>query len=356
MPVFHFEQRQVRNLVPAALDFHSRINLIAGANACGKTSLLEAIYILGTGKSFRTQRLDQVISHGANELTVFGRAGPAGDIAIGFRKFDDQREIRVNGENQDSTASLARYLPLQVIAPDTHFAFLRQSTHRRGTLDWGLFHVEQDFYRAWSDYRRLLRQRNAALKQRRPVAEFCAWDQALAAEGERIQAWRQDYVAQWNEVLAPLLQRLLGLDGVRLGLRLGWRKGQGLAEVLDEDAARDRESGYTHSGPHRADLELLVDGRDARQEFSQGQWKLAIVALRLAQLAHFHNHTGETCTLLLDDLPAELDQERRARVMTELASLSAQVFVTATTPNEVPLAGFQTTQLFHVEHGRIWPE
>lgn len=353
MPVLHLEQRHVRNLVPAALEFDPRVNLIAGPNASGKTSLLEAVYILGTGKSFRTTRLDHAIARGAEDLTVFGRAGPRGDVAMGFRRLGERREIRVNGDNQDNAAALARHLPLQVIAPDTHFAFLRHSLHRRATLDWGLFHVEQEFYGAWSDYRRLLRQRNAALRQHRPVAEFGGWDQALVAEGERIHAWRQRYVAQWNDALAPLLRRFLGLGDVRLHLRSGWRKGQGLIEALEEDGVRDRDAGYTHSGPHRGDLEILVEGRDGRQELSQGQWKLAIVALRLAQLVHFHDHVGEACTLLLDDLPAELDTDRRRLVMAEISGLVAQVFVTATTLAEVPLEDLDRPRVFHVEQGRI---
>jgi len=352
MPLVLFEHHGVRNLQAGQLHPHPQLNLIVGANASGKTSLLEAIHILGTGKSFRTNRLERVLQHNLDKLTVFGRHRYGdSEQTMGYQRHGTEREIHINGEREHQLALLAQTLPLQVISPDTHFSFLKHAKYRRAGIDWGLFHVEPDFYELWSRHQRLLKQRNAALK--RGDAHLEVWDQPLASCGEEIHAQRLNYLRRLQARIEQQRDRLLPGEEISLRLRSGWRQGQSLAEVLAEDHGRDREHGYTHSGAHRADLEWQLSGQDARHEASQGQWKLLTLVLRLAQMEDFVDLSRRDCILLLDDLPAELDSERRERVMSQLASLPLQIFATTTELNHLVTDSWDDHTVFHVEHGKI---
>jgi len=353
MPLVSFEHQGVRNLVPGKLSPHPRLNLLVGANAAGKTSLLEAIHLLGTGKSFRTNRLEKVLQHGCDRLTVFGRhQSEAGEQTLGYQRDGASHEIHINGVRTEKLAVLAQALPLQVISPDTHFSFLKHAKYRRASVDWGLFHVEQDFYEIWSHYQRLLKQRNAALKL--GDTNLAIWDEPLAASGEEIHYRRKRYLERLQASVDRLRENLLPGEEVRLRLRSGWRQGQPLAQVLAEDRTRDLEQGFTHSGAHRADLEWQLSGQDARQEASQGQWKLLTLVLRLAQLEDFVDQTKRDCILLLDDLPAELDPKRRERVMLLLASLPLQLFATTTELTHLVNEAWKDHVVFHVERGKIF--
>lgn len=352
MPLVLLEHHGVRNLQAGRLSPHPQLNLIVGDNASGKSSLLEAIHILGTGKSFRTNRLERVIQHGKDKLTVFGRLrNNNNEQTLGYQRHGAEREIHIDGKRKDQLAELAQTLPLQVISPDTHFSFLKHAKFRRAAIDWGLFHVEPDFYALWSRHQRLLKQRNAALKQ--GATQLEVWDQPLAECGEQIHLRRQRYLQRLQSRIERQRQHLLPDEEIVLRLRSGWRQDQPLAEVLSEDHSRDREHGYTHSGAHRADLEWQLSGQDARQEASQGQWKLLTLVLRLAQLEDFVIETRRDCILLLDDLPAELDADHRRRVMSMLASLPLQIFATTTELGHLLADSWKDHAVFHVEHGNI---
>jgi len=355
MSLVLLEHQGVRNLQAGRLSLHPQLNLIVGANASGKTSLLEAIHILGTGKSFRTNRIERVIQHETEKLTVFGRH-ISNDVeqTLGYQRQGSAREIQVNGTHNTQLATLAQSLPLQVISPDTHFSFLKHAKYRRASIDWGLFHVEPDFYAVWSRHQRLLKQRNAALKQGEKRLDM--WDEPLASAGEDIHKRRQRYLQRLQPRIEHQRDALLPGEEIALRLRSGWRQGQPLTEVLSEDLDRDREQGFTRSGAHRADLEWLLSGQDARQEASQGQWKLLTLVLRLAQLEDFVEQTKRDCILLLDDLPAELDPERRLMVMSLLATLPLQLFATTTELGHLVTEGWRDHATFHVERGKISPE
>ena len=171
----------IRNLQDRVLDLHPSLNLIYGENASGKTSLLEAISILGSGKSFRTSSLENVLSHGAEILRVFGRTED-GD-RLGYQWSRAGKEIRINGEPVSRISTLAQALPLQSFTPETHIEFTRSRKHRVAVLDWLLFHVEPGFHEIWSRYQRALAQRNAALKNKQNPRNWRRWANRLSSSG-----------------------------------------------------------------------------------------------------------------------------------------------------------------------------
>jgi DNA replication and repair protein RecF len=349
MALHFLEAHRVRLITHARCNLHPSLNLITGANASGKTSLLEAVYLLGSGKSFRSAQPAHVIQHGAASLTVFGRVSHRGQMhSLGLEREGAARRVRVDEKPETSAAALAARLPVQVLAPETHYAFLGVSSERRAALNWGVFHVEQDFYGHWQRYQRLLKQRNAALKG---AGEIGVWDVELAALGEKIHDWRERYLATWNERFGACALALTGLD-VRLDLQRGWRQDQALAEALRADCGRDREAGFTHSGPHRADVVFRGQSGGFRYHYSHGQQKLLVTAARLTQL-ELLAETGEVPVLLIDDLAAELDRAHRAAVLARLAGLGIQSFITATEESEIDLSPWPDHAKFHVEQGVI---
>ncbi len=343
----------VRNLHEVRLSLSSGLNVIAGPNASGKTSLLEAIGLLSTARSFRTPRIARVIQHGQSALQVVGKlTGSAGrDVRIGLRREASRTLIRIDGEPVRQGSRLARRFPVQVITPASHELLEQGPKFRRRFLDWGLFHVEQGYHAVWQDYMRLLRQRNAVLRLG-DVRQLDHWDRLLAEKGEVLDQMRRRHL----EGLVPLFQahgvQLLE-QAVDVTYRRGWESGQALHAVLEAGRESDLRRGFTQAGPHRMDLVFRGEAGAARETLSRGQQKLIVAAARLAQVQLVDRSVGVKTVLLVDDVAAELDRVRRERLMVLLRSLETQVFVTATEAELLPVAGWEALKMFHVERGKL---
>lgn len=354
MALNELEVRGLRNLTSLSLSLSPTINLLFGANGSGKTSVLEAVHLLGLARSFRTQQARKLIQDGCPATTVFGRVEVGGiEHALGVEKrLDGSGAIRVDGERQNSAARLAELLPLQLITPESHSLLTGEPRERRAYLDWGLFHVEHGFLGLWKRYRRHLEQRNAGLRAGTRDLEMELWEQGLAECGEQVTSMRQRYLQTITPLFERLFSSLLDEPPPRLLLRQGWPKEFSLLETLAKNRSSERSAGYTMAGIHRADIRLVVgNGRDAADILSRGQQKLTVCALRIAQMEHLQQVRGLRCTLLLDDLPAELDVEKRAALMKNVAASRAQCLVTATDRALVDITPWTDAAVFHVEHG-----
>ena len=352
MALRHLRVDGLRCLSGQALDFHERCNYLWGPNGSGKTSCLEAIYLLGRGRSFRTRQTARLVRRGSDRLTVFGVSqdvtGQPHHLGVEF--IDGRLESRLDGEPVSSQAEMLRALPVYVIDPRLHQLVEAGPSERRRYLDNGVFHVEQSFLADWRSYRRVLGQRNAALKARVPERELVLWTEPMVAAGQRVHAARAAYVGELSDLAARLGRALVG-DEVHIGYRPGWREGISLAEALDESRSRDRVSGFTQVGPHRADLRLDFESGGVRETASRGQQKLVAAALVLAQVGLFEARTGRGSTLLLDDASAELDGSAQLRLNEALSGLKSQQILTGLSLEALqPKPGFP---VFHVEQGRI---
>jgi DNA replication and repair protein RecF len=343
----------VRCIEHAELEIPPGLTLISGPNGSGKTSLLEAIFILGRGRSFRTRNTERLISHEKDQLRVTGRVTrPIGDPeAIGFEITRSGTGIaRVGGRNLDSLAELSHAFAVQVIEPGIHRVIEEGGHRRRRWLDWAVFHVEPQFMGGWLRYTRALRQRNAALKTR--ASEAQAWEPELARLGESIASSRQQLLEHlqphWREVVLALS----GLE-VELHYQRGWAQDLTLSEALAASRARDEARQLTQAGPHRADVAVRVRGRAAREVLSRGQQKLIAVAMTLAQLRLLKEATQLTPTLLLDDPAAELDAARLQQFIGQVSLLRCQLVVTSL-HSESRLFG-APDRMFRVEQGRVQP-
>jgi len=356
MPVQTLSIDRFRNLEPVTLQCSPQLNLFVGANAAGKTSVLESLYVLGRGRSFRTRSLEKAIQTGKDRFQLVARVVTDSGrvIPVGISQEGKQLLARIDGRAAQRLSDLAALFPVHWIGGNLHRLLEDGPSHRRQFLDWGLFHVKQGYIPVWQRYQRLLKQRNAALRAHRPAAEVRAWDRELVAAGEELHGFRLAYVDRLDiarrEVAPALLEDQQALE---LSYRSGWRVSLSFQEALEVGLAGDREQGFTRCGPHRADLGLSCSGAPVTEQLSRGQQKLLVVALQVAQARLLKQDLATTSLFLLDDLGAELDRENQRRVMKLLGALEAQVFATAIDLPEVNSWNMESVKSFHVKHGSV---
>ncbi len=351
MPLGWFRAEQFRCLAEVELELDPRANLFVGPNASGKTSLLEAAFFLGRGRSFRSRRRDALIRHGQEAFLIAGRsdAGPAA-VPLGVRAGRKETEWRVGGAPAEGIADLAEQFPAQVIDPEVHKLLEEGPGRRRRFLDWGVFHVEHAFLDNWRRYHLALRQRNAALKQDRGDQDLAAWEQELATSGESLARQREAYLSRLSVPLETIGRALLDRP-ITLAHSAGWDPEQALLEALQSSRPRDRRYRATQAGPHRGDVIVQIDGRPAKDHVSRGQQKLVAAALMLAQLEIQEQERPGRSALLLDDPAAELDADNLARLMKLVQAVPAQLWITSLRA-EIPGLP-DNARMFHVKQGRV---
>jgi DNA replication and repair protein RecF len=339
----------VRCVESAELRFSPELNLIAGENGAGKTSVLEAIFLLGRGRSFRTRSSERLIRHGQAALTVFGRTDDEPPQQAGIEiSTDGGTRARINGENAPSLLALSGVLPVQAIDPEIHKLVDQGPERRRRWLDWLVFHVEPSFGVDWARYSRALKQRNAALRS--GAGDVTAWDAELIRNGEAMTRARLAVIHRLAPRLERTFERFGGL-GVTMSFQTGWAAGTSLEDALRSHLEGDRARGTTTTGPHRADVALRRNARIARETLSRGQQKLTAVAMIVSQMQLLQDELGLHAVLLLDDPAAELDGKNLHRLFDELSSLRCQMIATSLTPETALFQAPKAT--FHVEHGRV---
>lgn len=324
------------------------MNLVTGLNASGKTSLLEAIFMLGRGRSFRASRREIVIREAGVQARVIGQMADGRTLGLEVRR--GGWGARVAGEPVTQLAELAGLLPVQVLDPEIHRLVQEGPGERRRYLDWATFHVKPEFLEAWRRYQRALKQRNSALKSGQLGSTLVSWEAALAEAGPVLDRLRTETVAELADPVRLAAQRLLGAS-LNLSYRPGQPEGADFAAALAAHRDQDRRAGMTQIGPHRADLVLTIDDHRARGWVSRGQQKLVAAALVLGQAERLAACWGGRGVLLVDDPAAELDRDHCAALLGLVAALPFQVFLTAMEAEALP--GIKAARRFHVEQGRV---
>jgi DNA replication and repair protein RecF len=338
-----------RCLSQASLELDEARSYIFGPNAAGKTSLLEAVYFLGRGRSFRTRDAKTLVPWGEQQLILRGTVDYEADRQrLATSVIDGRREWRLNGE-PSKAMDLAGALPVLVIDPTIHRLIEGGPDGRRKFLDWGVFHVEPNYLDTWRRYRRALGQRNAALKADGSAA-IPAWDHELAAAGVALDGYRAAYLERLNQHLSSIGQRLLGLE-LHCAYRRGWGQEIDLGAALAKARQKDLERGRTGVGPHRAELRVLLEGGLVREQASRGQQKLVAAALTLAQTALLADRLERRPLLLVDDPAAELANPLLDRFLAELWEAPAQLLITGLDPAVLPTDPGHP--VFHVEQGEV---
>jgi len=390
----------LRNLTQVTLQ-SSACNVIIGANGSGKTSLLEAIFLLSRGKSFRHHQPKRYIQHHQNTVTVHAKLNDNSTLAI-QKQADATTVLRLNQTTVYNQSILTEQLPTLLIDPSTMDMLEQGSASRRQLLDWLVFHMKQGFHPQWVAYQRLLKQRNSLLKKTRhltqvQLAELKSWDKGLSNHAALIHHYRERIFAEWQPYFAQSVAQLLPSYAEQLSLsyNAGYDTSIALDVQLNERLEQDLQLGYTRIGNHRADIHVhwrsdeSVEMSDYPSEttpaaesqnkrpvlkeqaanvLSRGEKKLLITALRLSQLPLLLNTANgdeastdnlqprNTPVVLLDDITAELDDRAIKILLSTLSQLPCQVFMTSLTDDIVPLVLelWSEPSMFHVKQGQVF--
>jgi DNA replication and repair protein RecF len=345
----------VRNIERATLTPSPHINFVVGANGSGKTSLLEAVYILGRARSFRSSQAGQVIRFSQNDATVSGRTAADGlpPQSVGVRLGKREREIVIEGRKLQSSAELITTLPVLLIQPASSALLENAPKFRRQFLDWGAFHTEPGYLDHWRGYARALNQRNALLRQGFSRQAEQPWNHEVARYGTIVAEARERYVEKLTPFFLEACQHFLGAHQFELRIAAGWDRKQELLQVLNNDTELDRKHGYTHSGAHKGDFAVAANGRPAKAYLSRGQMKLLVFALLLSQAHLLEEAMGRKGCVLIDDLASELDADNRRKLLGYLAKRTAQFFITATDDQLLAQNEAPDFQIYRVEQGQI---
>jgi DNA replication and repair protein RecF len=347
--------RNFRNLENTQLIPVQGVNLIIGNNASGKTSLLEAIYYLSHVRSFRTQHISDLILRQKPYLQLVASIESADRniIPFGIRRSRNKSEIRVNRQPVKRVSDIAAQFPVLAIHPDSYKLITSGAANRRQYLDWGVFHVEHAFFKAWQRFKKALQQRNAALKTKQKLDVCQLWNKEICTTANYIDQLRQQYIDNLTPYLKTLNDTFFKNDSVDIEYKRGWGSDAELSDLLNDNLYKDRLKGYTAYGPQRAELSIKVNGQSAQTCISRGQQKTLVALMRLAQAQHFTEVTGKTCVLLYDDLAAELDKDHRGLILNVLSEMNIQLFLTAIEENQIDLSAWKIKKMFHVEHGQL---
>lgn len=344
----------LRVLAQVDLKLGPQLNIFVGANGAGKTSILEAVFLLSRGRSFRAGHADVLPMFGHDSLQIYGEVvdGDGNSHRLGLGRQGSRWQVQVDGVARRSRAALLQYCPVVCFEPGSHALIAAGSEGRRRFADWGVFHVEPTFLTHWQRYQRALQQRNSLLRTDAAIRELVPWEVEMMGAAAEVDPAREAYLKRLQSLLGEEVAALVpALGAATLHYSRGWEPERPLDECLTECRARDRARGHTTLGAHRADWRLEFAQAPAREHLSRGQEKLVVLALILAQARLYAEDAGHWPIVCLDDLASELDADRRGSLIQRLLASGAQVWITAT-ERSADFAG-ATTRLFHVEHGVV---
>ena len=361
MRLINLQLDQFRNFINEAVSFGGGINLLVGRNGQGKTNLLEAMYLLGYGKTYRTALAKECIRHGQSECRVTGTVQHSGgEKRLQVRISHADKELSVYGKS----AGLEEFAgQLHVVAfTQGHISVIRGApAERRAFLDRALVMLYPGHVRHIAGYIRALRQRNRLLTaeaagRRQAVDEHQleSWDETVAREGARLLWNRIRYV---KELKQELPQGLFGAEEVKLHYVATGRGDlasieaieKGLRESLLASRSADQQLGFTTVGPHRDELKIFIDGKPASRFGSAGQQRSAMLSLYFAQMEIHKKDHGYYPVFLVDDVEAELDTQRLRIFLSYLAERT-QTFLTTAKEEILPPLGSAVSR-YQVEAG-----
>ena len=344
--------RDFRCVEDARIDLPRDEVWLIGPNASGKTSLLEAVYVLLRGHTFLSTRHGPLVRIGADTASIGCRIRCDNDKS-------ERLDCLINGRachgrlNDEGIAyqSLPQSLGLvRFFGANAQELISGEPRIRRNFVDWNLLHVEPSYRSLSARYSRLLHQRNAALKTRgQPIS---VWDSDLADLSEQIAAHRERYLTQVATEIGLIGSRFFGDKTPTLTWRHGWAPETDMASALRQSADSDRRRGFTQCGAHRFSAALSIGSN--RTSGSRGEQKLLAATFQMACETVYRRTGGRSSIWLVDDAFAELTQRNGALLIDELRTFGGQLFLTGLNePTEPLIKRPPPSQVFHVEHGAL---
>jgi DNA replication and repair protein RecF len=351
-----------RNLENTELLPGSRFNVLHGKNAQGKTNILESIYLLGTMKSFRLAKNSELMMWGSPCGSVQGvveRDGVVREIALLVEKTG--KKVRLDHKPVAKLADFFGSLNVVVFSPEDIAMVKGMPDVRRKYLDRAIFSGDASYLFSYHEYFRILRNRNILLKGGDDDG-LDIWSEKLVEAGARLMVSRLAYLREIAVLLREFYGAIAG-GGEEAGIAyrphllaadgLGDDGKARLAAALAKSAAEERRAGATIVGPHRDDVDFLLNGKVMKHHASQGQQRSFVLALKMAEIEYIQKRHGDPPVLLLDDMTSELDQERNRNLMEFLRNREMQVFITTTSLDNILLEDEENYRTFLVNAGKV---
>jgi DNA replication and repair protein RecF len=357
--VEHIKLTSFRNYESLDLRLQPRFTILAGENAQGKTSLLEAVYWLATTRLLRGHRDAEAIKHGSAgcfvQSELISGTTIAASIELGARK-----KFFLNGASLPRASDVFGRLPIVSISIFDLEIVRGDPSQRRAFLDLELSSLFPAYLRHFAVYKRAVEQRNALLKaaqtQRTDDFQFETWEEQISIHGAAIRESRRDHVVRLSES-AEMFHHKLASREEKLSLKYQPKDQsctpEEIRKLLESGRRNEIMRGSTQIGPHRDDLEILIDNLDARHFGSQGQQRTAVIALKLATLEVGTQNLGSPQVLLLDDMLSDLDPVRRAKLCTVICEQAGQAILTCTEAEAAGKQILEMADILQVSDGKV---
>ena len=361
--------KNYRNIKKTYLDLNPNLNIFIGNNGQGKTNLLEAVYLIATTESHRTNRDSELIEWDEdNALVQLKLIKDDYDLTISYKIEGRDKKIKINKNPLEKISDLVGNLNVILFSPEDLKIVKGSPSNRRKFLDLEISQVNPYYYHLLKEYNHILKQRNNLLKKmynknNRDLNLLEVWDDKLADKGSKI-IYKRFQVLNKLKILARLAQRKLTSGNENLNIKydstLKVSKKNEKEEIkniflntLKKERKKEFERGYTLSGPHRDDLLLKINEINVRKYGSQGQQRTVALALKLAELEFMKSESGEYPVLLLDDVFSELDKNRRNTLLS-IINERIQTLITTTDSKDInKLLKKNSNNIYNVKDGVI---
>ena len=356
------ELENFRNYSSCEIDFHEKINIITGENAQGKTNLLESIYFSSFIRSFRTSSDKEMISFGKDHLRVCSSYSKNGETDLVEVAMDrsGRKIAKINGARQERLRDVVSDYYVVVFSPEDMKIVKEEPERRRNFLDREICQMSLSYFESLAVYKKLLLQRNSYLKDEKiDEALLDIWDESLAKEGAKIIEKRKRFIDKLSLISENIHRGIT--DGsevpeIKYCPNVEWKESREEQEeyfrnLLMGSRQKDMMQGNTSRGPHKDDLDIMIDGVSTRKFGSQGQQRTAALSLKLAEIELIKEEKGEYPILLLDDVLSELDEKRQRYLVDHLEN--TQLFITAAElPSEI-IRYFPKNKKIVIEKGTV---
>jgi DNA replication and repair protein RecF len=350
-----------RNYKKQVVCFHPKVNIITGKNAQGKTNLLESLYIMSLGKSFRTNKDTDMIGFEeefCNAKATYSKEGRESNIEITISK--EGKSIKLDSVRAQKNSELLDNIYSVIFSPEDLKIVKEEPEKRRKFIDRELCQLKPVYYKNLVRYKKILLQRNTLLKQgKNDEAMLDVWDKSLVEYGSKIIFERRDFIEKLNRLSRELHRKITNdKEELELFYEANVPAQDNLQELgsifldkLSKGRKADLYRGSTGTGPHKDDLKICINGIDIRHFGSQGQQRTAALSLKLAEIHLIKEEKGEDAILLLDDVLSELDQDRQRFLIESLSEV--QLFITTTELGDFLLTNMPTGDVFIVSQGQV---
>ena len=325
------ELQNIKSYTDGLFQFTDKVNIVVGPNASGKTNLLESIHLLCTGSGFKAEADSHMINRSAEWARI--DAVFDGIERIVKIKLEPFSKLFILDDLEKKRLSTNTTIPIVLFEPNHMLLLAKEPERRRTYIDIVLKQINPGYNQLLTRYKRVLAQRNRILKQDNIAREqLFVWDLQLSELAGKIVDTRVQYLSDSNKTLSTKYQSVSGNDeSLQMEYDSVIDAGQyanNLAQKLSDSFELDKLRGHTGAGPHRDDIKILLDGRDARSNASRGETRSVVLALKITELEHVEQYTGKKPLLLLDDVFSELDGKRRRTLASSLQNY--QTFITTT--------------------------